>query len=67
MLTNLKSAMWERHISGRKIADLLKIRPETVSDKILGKTDFTRAEMFLIHDTFFKDIDMAYLFREKAK
>lgn len=67
MLTNLKSAMRERHIRGRDIAELLKIRPETVSDKILGKTDFTRAEMFLIHDTFFKDVDMAYLFREKAK
>ncbi len=68
MLTNLKAQMWQRNITGRKLAELLGIRPETVSDKILGKSDFTRTEMFLIRDAFFEDIDMAYLFfDEKIK
>lgn len=54
--------MWQRNITGKRLAELLGIRPETVSDKITGKSDFTRTEMFLIRDTFFDDIDMAYLF-----
>lgn len=62
MLMNLKAQMWQRNITGKRLAELLGIRPETVSDKITGKSDFTRTEMFLIRDTFFDDIDMAYLF-----
>ena len=62
MLMNLKTQMWQKGITGRRLAELLGIRPETFSDKITGKSDFTRTEMFLIRDTFFDDIDMAYLF-----
>ena len=62
MLSNLKCRMWQKHITGRQISELLDVRPETVSDKILEKTNFTRTEMFRIYDTYFKGEDMAELF-----
>lgn len=65
MLVNLKSEMWKRHVTGKKLAELLGLRPETISDKTRGKAEFTRKEMFLIWHAFFKDLDMAFLFEEK--
>ena len=65
MLINLKSEMWKRHITGKKLAELLGLRPETISDKTRGKAEFTRKEMFLIWHAFFKDLDMVYLFEEE--
>lgn len=63
MLTNLKVEMCRKNISAAKIACFLGIRKETMSKKVIEKSQFTRAEMYKIHERFFPDTDFHYLFR----
>lgn len=65
MLINLKLEMWKRNITGKKLAAHVGMRPETFSDKIHGRSDFTRTEMFAIWNAFFSDLDMAFLFEDE--
>lgn len=65
MLVNLKAEMWKRHITGKQLSARIGIRPETFSDKINGRSDFTRTEMFAIWNTFFSDLNMTFLFEDE--
>ena len=62
MLFNLKTEIARAKTSQAKIARAIGIRTETISDKILEKSDFTRSEMYAIHDRFFPNVDFRYLF-----
>ncbi len=63
MLLNLKVELCKKGISAAKIARFLGIRRETMSKKVIEKSQFTRDEMYRIHDNFFPETDLYYLFR----
>lgn len=62
MLLNLKTETARKHLSCRKIAKEIGISKEAMSNKVTEKTQFTRPEMYAIHDKFFPETDMKYLF-----
>lgn len=63
MLLNLKVEICKKDISSAKIAKYLGIDVGTMSKKVTEKNQFTRAEMYKIHDKFFPDVDFHYLFQ----
>ncbi|UTG99352.1 helix-turn-helix domain-containing protein [Macrococcoides canis] len=62
MLTNLEKVRKEKGVSLVDMADVLKIRYQTVSDKINGISDFKFGEAVLIKNTFFPEYEIEYLF-----
>lgn len=62
MLLNLKTEMNRIKISSNKVAKAIGISKEAMSHKVTEKTQFTRDEMYAIHDKFFPETDMKYLF-----
>ena len=67
MLLNLKTEIARRKLSQAKIALAICIDEKTMSNKVTEKNEFLRREMYLIHDTFFPDTDMQYLFDSDLK
>lgn len=68
MLNNLEKIRKEKGVSLVDIADVLKIRYQTVSDKINGHSDFKFGEAVLIKNTFFPEYEIEFLFAsEKEK
>ncbi len=64
MLLNLKMEILKRGISQRKIARFMNMDIGQFNRKVNERnTDFTRREMYKIHDEFFSDTDMYYLFK----
>ena len=49
--------------SGREIADAVGITPSAFYDKMAGRTEFKRSEMFKIQELFFRDSTLEYLFK----
>lgn len=64
-LVNLKKEMAGADISIEAVAAALKVHRNTISNKIDGSTKFTIDEAFKIHDLFFPDLGMAYLFKDQ--
>lgn len=62
MLLNLKTEIARRKLSQAKISLAIGIDEKTMSNKVIEKNEFLRREMYLIHDLFFPDTDMRYLF-----
>ncbi len=62
MFKNLQKEMKEQHISNRDIARAIGKDERSISNKLSGRTDFTRIEMFAIRDTFFPEMTLEYLF-----
>lgn len=62
MFKNLQKEMKEQHISNRDIARAIGKDERSISNKLSGRTDFTRIEMFTIRDTFFPEMTLEYLF-----
>ena len=62
MLLNLKTEIARRKLSQAKISLAIGIDEKTMSNKVTEKNEFSRKEMYLIHDFFFPDMDMRYLF-----
>lgn len=63
MLRNLEKVRKEKGVSLVDIADLLKVRYQTVSDKIKGRSDFSVREAILIQETFFPEYELKFLFK----
>lgn len=61
---NLKGELAKRGISRAKLATNLGIHPNTLSNKLEGKSYFTIAEAFAIKDAFFPDTELRYLFAQ---
>nr|DAO28121.1 MAG TPA: Regulatory protein [Caudoviricetes sp.] len=62
MFKNLQKEMKEQHISNRDLARAIGKDERSISNKLSGRTDFTRIEMFTIRDTFFPEMTLEYLF-----
>ena len=67
MLTNLEEARQTKGVSLVDIADLLKVRRQTISDKISGLYDFKFDEALTIRDSFFPEYTLEYLFKKNEK
>ncbi len=63
MLINLKLEICKKKISAAKIARFLNISVYAMSNKVTEKSQFTRTEMYKIHEKFFPDTDFHFLFR----
>lgn len=59
---NLRAEMARYGIKQIDIAELLKVREATVSEKINGKSVFDIDEAFKIKKTFFPELSIDYLF-----
>lgn len=69
MLINLKTEMLRRKLTARAIAKDIGISERAMSNKVTETTEFTRSQMCTIHDKYFHDTDMRWLFasdNEKA-
>ena len=62
MLSNLVEARKNKKIAIADMADLLKVRSATITDKIQGKYEFKFSEAVAIREAFFPEYDLAYLF-----
>ncbi len=62
LLLNLKKEMFRAQITQSKIANYLGMNASYLTKKIKCQYEFTRDEMYLIHDKFFPETDMYYLF-----
>ena len=67
MFPNLRAELARKNITGRTLAKALNITNDSVSNKMNGKTEFTRAEIFKIRDEFFSDLNLDYLFETKEE
>ena len=63
MFPNLKAEMARTCKKYNDIAEILGISYDSVMNKINGKTEFTRSEIFKIRDTLFPDLSLEYLFK----
>lgn len=62
MFNNLLAEMARNKITNEAIAFFLQITPNTISNKLSGKTEFTRKEMWLIRKEYFPNCTIDYLF-----
>lgn len=62
MYPNLRAEMARINLRPAVIAEALNISYDSVINKINGKTDFTRSEIFKIRNKFFPDLTLEYLF-----
>ena len=63
-LINLKKEMAGKDISIEEMAQFLQVHRNTVANKIDGSSKFTIDEAFKVHDKFFPEVGLAYLFKE---
>ena len=64
MFPNLRAEMARLCLDGNNLAKALGVSYKTVINKMIGKTEFTRIEMFTIRKTFFPNLSIDYLFEE---
>lgn len=62
MYGNLCNELKRKNITQKVVADLIKTTEKTANNKVLGKTDFTISEAFLIHRNLLPEFDMDYIF-----
>ena len=67
MFKNLIAEMARNGVTNNDIALYLNITPNTVSNKISGKTEFTRKDMWLLKKGFFPNLSIEYLFESGEK
>ncbi len=67
MFPNLRAEMARKNIKPKKLANILGISYDSIINKLNGKTDFTRSEIFKIRDTFFPGLKLEYLFETEEK
>lgn len=65
MLLNLKTEIARHKLSAAKVAKGIGIDERTMSEKVTGKSDFKRKEMYLIHSKFFPESNFYELFKDE--
>lgn len=60
-MNNLKAEMARRNLNSKELANLIKMRPATLRQKLLGKTAFTIPEAFAISRVL-DNLNIDYLF-----
>ena len=63
MFPNLRAEMARKGLDGVDISARLGCSQKTFSNKMNGKSEFTRAEIFTIRNEFFPDLTIEYLFQ----
>lgn len=66
MYGNLIGEMAKRRLESSALAELLKLHRNSIYNKLYGRSDFTVSEAFSIHDRFFPDVDMRFLFTRNS-
>lgn len=64
MFPNLRAEMARNNLDGITISKALGCSRKSFSNKMVGKTEFTRAELFQIRKNFFPNLSIEYLFSE---
>lgn len=65
MFRNLLAEMARYNVSNEDLMRTLDFKSEkTLNNKLTGRTEFTRKEMFLIKKNHFSNFDLEYLFKE---
>lgn len=64
---NLLVEMTRLEMTQRELAKKIGVRPETLSKKILGKTEFTYGEIRKIRDLINPELKLEYLFAIEEK
>lgn len=64
--TNLLVEMTRAGLTQKELSARVKIRPETLSKKIAGKTEFTLRECREIRDVINPELKLEYLFKIEA-
>ena len=67
MFPNLRAEMARNNIKAARLAELLEISYDSIINKLNGKTDFTRSEIFKIRDNYFPNLKLEYLFDTENK
>jgi transcriptional regulator with XRE-family HTH domain len=67
MFKNLRAEMARRDLSGKKVAEVIGIAQKTFSNKMIGKSEFTRSEMIKMQSVFFEGLSLDYLFEMDGK
>lgn len=67
MFPNLRAEMARKGIDGKNMSARLECDPKTFNNKINGKTEFTRSEIFKIQKEVFPDLAVEYLFAYSEK
>lgn len=65
MFANLSAEMARKRITIKVLSGLTGIKYESLKNKIAGKTEFKRNEMFLIKKNVFPEQSIDYLFSTK--
>lgn len=63
MFPNLRAEMARINIKPLNISESINISYDSVINKLNGKTDFTRFEIFEIRDLYFPSLSLDYLFK----
>ncbi|MBQ8299481.1 MAG: hypothetical protein IJX99_06430 [Clostridia bacterium] len=66
MFANLNAEMARNRVTNEDIAVCLEVTLNTVSNKISGKTEFTRKDMWKIREGFFPSLSIDYLFDDES-
>lgn len=66
MFANLIAEMARNKVTNEDIANCLKVTLNTISNKIGGKTEFTRKDMWDIRKSFFPSLSIEYLFDDEG-
>lgn len=67
MFPNLRAEMARYGIRAIDLSPVLKVTSDSVSNKLNGKSEFTRSEIFKIKKTFFPNLTLEYLFTTKEE
>jgi transcriptional regulator with XRE-family HTH domain len=62
MFPNLRAEMARKGIGSAQMSARVGFTPRSLSNKLNGKTEFTRSEMFKIQKELFPDLTVEYLF-----
>jgi len=65
MFPNLRAEMARNGLDGEVVSKVIGCTRKSFSNKLTGKTEFTRIELFRIKKEFFPECSLEYLFDEK--
>lgn len=64
---NLKGELAKKSITNEEVSKLLNIHRNSVANKLNGDSSFSIEEAFAIHDTYFPNLSMDYLFSTEVQ
>lgn len=62
----LEAEIARRQVKKKDIAEAINIAPRSLSIKLMGKSDFTLTEAFVIRERFFEDMTVEKLFEHTS-